>query len=148
MSKEQIQLPGGQRHPEEAQQTRNCYVERRGTGSGCQPAGAEAADRWPGAVYQHAGGAQDHRPLSRLQSELENRTPDSLALLSYSANRCPKVTAVTTALNPVGFPPQSDPRPRAAVYRRRGASYLHAPRWPGCGCTSCWRKCMAWASTR
>lgn len=37
------------------------------------------------------------RPLSRLQSELENRTPDNLTL-SYSANRC-EVTAVTTALN-------------------------------------------------
>ncbi len=47
------------------------------------------------------------RPLSRLQSELENRTPDNLG-----GDHRPES---------VGFPPQSDPRPRAAVYRRRGA---------------------------
>ena len=55
------------------------------------------------------------RPLSRLQSELENRTPDNLTPIVLSES-VPEVTAES-----VSFPPQSDPRPRAAVYRRRGA---------------------------
>ncbi|MCS6038107.1 hypothetical protein LNQ52_31125 [Klebsiella pneumoniae subsp. pneumoniae] len=38
------------------------------------------------------------RPLSRLQSELENRTPDNLTPIVLSES-VPEVTAVTTALN-------------------------------------------------
>lgn len=59
------------------------------------------------------------RPLSRLQSELENRTPDNL---TYRTQRIgARSHGGDHRPESVGFPPQSDPRPRAAVYRRRGA---------------------------
>lgn len=86
------------------------------------------------------------RPLSRLQSELENRTPDNLTPIVLSES-VPEVTAVTTALN------QLVSRLNLTLDRERlfTADVAHElrTRWPGCGCTlSCWRKCMAWASTR
>jgi two-component system sensor histidine kinase BasS len=57
------------------------------------------------------------RPLSRLQSELHAGQPHSyrtqrIGARSHGGDHRPES---------VGFPPQSDPRPRAAVYRRRGA---------------------------
>ncbi len=86
------------------------------------------------------------RPLSRLQSELENRTPDNLTPIVLSES-VPEVTAVTTALNQLVSRLNLTSTASGCLPPTWRMSY--APRWPGCGCTlSCWRKCMAWASTR
>lgn len=86
------------------------------------------------------------RPLSRLQSELESRTPDNLTPIVLSES-VPEVTAVTTALNQLVSRLNLTSTVSGCLPLMWRMSYV--PRWPACGCTSnYWRKCTAWASTR